>query len=216
METPIDLEACNDTSITHHVVDRPLPDSKRLAGREYIQPQWIFDSCNFKVCLPISPYSPGASLPAHLSPFVDDENEGYIPKQKEIINEWISSGNSGNVQLTEGEMNANDDEDDLEAEFAEGLQKELEGKLGESTDSEDNEESDKDDAESSSVEKKPEKKRSRKVQEQEDAETLKELAKTMMTKKQARLYSRMQYGIEKKRAANELLLSKRRKLDSSN
>ena len=35
--------------------------------------------------LPTSQYKPGAPPPAHMSPFVDNETEGYVPmRQKEI------------------------------------------------------------------------------------------------------------------------------------
>jgi hypothetical protein len=45
-------------------------------------------------------------------------------------------------------------------------------------------------------------------------EEAKALAKTMMSKKGARLYGRMQHGIEKKQAAVELLQKRRKDIES--
>lgn len=55
------------------------------AQREFIQPQWVADCINYKMLLPVYQYAPGVTLPAHLSPFVDNQAEGYIPtREKEI------------------------------------------------------------------------------------------------------------------------------------
>lgn len=71
--------------VTHHVMDRPLAD-KVQANREYVQPQWIVDSVNSMFQLPTAPYKPGQAPPPHLSPFVDNSKEGYVPeRQKEIL-----------------------------------------------------------------------------------------------------------------------------------
>lgn len=60
------------------MVDRPTQGHKFLS-REYVQPQWVFDSANFRVLLPADLYAPGRAPPPHLSPFVNDEEEGYTP-----------------------------------------------------------------------------------------------------------------------------------------
>merc|ERR1712176_296747 len=78
----------NDPSITHHIVDRPkllssydsLPKS-----REFVQPQWILDCTNFMFVLPIEKYGVGKPLPPHLSPWVDNDEEGYKPAYAEVI-----------------------------------------------------------------------------------------------------------------------------------
>jgi pescadillo protein len=46
-----------DPAITHHVVDRPI-QTHRLLSREYVQPQWVFDSFNTRALLPTLPYAP--------------------------------------------------------------------------------------------------------------------------------------------------------------
>lgn len=78
-----DLDTNPKAKYTHHVIDRPL--TKKNSNVEYIQPQYIVDSLNNLYLLPIGQYAPGTALPAHLSPFVDNDKEGYVPnRQKEI------------------------------------------------------------------------------------------------------------------------------------
>jgi pescadillo protein len=68
-----------DEAVTHQVVDRPKQGHKFLS-REYVQPQWVFDSANFRVLMPSDLYAPGAVPPPHLSPFVGEADEdGYTP-----------------------------------------------------------------------------------------------------------------------------------------
>ena len=74
----------DDDSVTHHVVDRPMTSGFDTT-RDYVQPQWVFDSINARMRLPVYKYKPGVSLPPHLSPFVDDDIEGYLPKYREEI-----------------------------------------------------------------------------------------------------------------------------------
>ena len=80
----------SDSRITHQIMDRPLPSGgqdaliSRFGGnrsnREFIQPQWVFDSANARVLVRSELYLPGAAPPPHLSPFVDEEEEGYVPE----------------------------------------------------------------------------------------------------------------------------------------
>ena len=87
-EGPNSPISATDPSITHHIVDRPkLPSSYNSLpkSREFVQPQWILDCANFQFLLPIAKYGVGATLPPHLSPWVDDEEEGYKPAYAEEV-----------------------------------------------------------------------------------------------------------------------------------
>jgi pescadillo len=55
----------DDPRITHQVVDRPMPADTTtfVAGRNYVQPQWVCDSVNARMLLPTAKYAPGATLP---------------------------------------------------------------------------------------------------------------------------------------------------------
>lgn len=74
----------DDETITHQVIDRPLV-GKTYLNRVYIQPQWIFDCINENIILPVDDYLPGALLPPHLSPFVDSNESGYVPPEKQRL-----------------------------------------------------------------------------------------------------------------------------------
>lgn len=56
-----------------------------------MQPQWVFDCINRQRLLPTDEYSPGAVLPPHLSPFVQEREDDYVPpeRQKEMREDGI-------------------------------------------------------------------------------------------------------------------------------
>lgn len=80
-----------DPKITHQVVDKPLPavsNSEQtaaragyvVAGRVYVQPQWIWDCINEAKLLRTDVYAPGATLPPHLSPWMKPVKGQYDPR----------------------------------------------------------------------------------------------------------------------------------------
>lgn len=107
-----------DSCITHHIIDRPLTEDSKLSAREYIQPQWIFDSINMSVLLPIYKYAPGNKLPPHLSPFVDDDKEGYVPTYKKELTSIVSK-DTAKQQAIKGE--SVDDSDDEAGDYEKEL-----------------------------------------------------------------------------------------------
>lgn len=76
----------NDETITHQIVDRPSLGTQYIS-RDYIQPQWVFDSVNQSKLLPTNKYFLGATLPPHLSPFVnpDREENEYVPPEEKAL-----------------------------------------------------------------------------------------------------------------------------------
>ncbi|XP_022124200.2 pescadillo homolog [Pieris rapae] len=76
-----------DESIAYQIVDRPSMD-KQYLSRYYVQPQWVFDSVNTRTLLPINKYLMGATLPPHLSPFIDKtKDQVYIPPEQRALND---------------------------------------------------------------------------------------------------------------------------------
>lgn len=126
---PVSTFDASDMSITHHVIDRPLTDEQskmmQKRQREFIQPQWVFDSLNVGTLLPISRYTAGVKLPPHLSPFVDDEKEGYTPKYREELHA-IESGEG--LPSKSGDSRKATAEEDIEEDYEEGLRAEMSGK----------------------------------------------------------------------------------------
>jgi len=108
--------AVDDARITHQIVDRPQQGIQSVS-REYIQPQWIFDCINAQVLLPVHNYRPGAKLPPHLSPFVDDDKEGYMPKYRAEIRKLQAQANGETPEVaaeSEGEESESDGEENEE------------------------------------------------------------------------------------------------------
>ena len=90
-----------DPAITHQIVDRPplpvsnekeqapvvtdasrsqnLPAGCRVPGRIYVQPQWVWDCINGGKLLRPDLYSPGTTLPPHLSPWMKPTKGAYDP-----------------------------------------------------------------------------------------------------------------------------------------
>lgn len=86
-ESDVTAQQAQSPIFTHQIVDRPKL-SNFVASRQYAQPQWVFDSFNERFLLPCAPYAPGQALPPHLSPFVDDSKEGYVPDQRNQLRQW--------------------------------------------------------------------------------------------------------------------------------
>uniref|UniRef100_A0A7S2REP5 Pescadillo homolog n=1 Tax=Mucochytrium quahogii TaxID=96639 RepID=A0A7S2REP5_9STRA len=193
----------NDKRITHFVSDRP--NLKMNNDRcEYVQPQWVYDSCNFKILLPVKRYAPGASLPPHLSPFVNNDAVGYTPEYAEEIEKLQAAAGVAPEQFVTPKLlrditRKDDDEDaedddvdtnEKEEEFVNDLKEELLAgerlkqakkkevlKLVESVDSDDDEESEEEEEEESEEEEeKVEVKQPTKKEKKKEEKKKKELA----------------------------------------
>jgi len=117
----------SDESITHYVVDRPKVD-KKIVTRDYVQPQWVYDSINNCILLPPSDYTPGRPLPPHLSPFVDDYEFGYVPEYRKKLDDYYQektglSRRGENPPVPVAESDSEEDEE----KYAKELEEEQKG-----------------------------------------------------------------------------------------
>ena len=110
--------------ITHVIVDRPVEHITRQPDREYLQPQWVFDSFNEQVLLPVAEYGLGVpALPPHLSPFVQEGENDYIPQRRQVLNALIAKRKTQLAKAVAAELG-----EDISEELAaiEAVQKEKE------------------------------------------------------------------------------------------
>jgi len=101
----------DDEEVTHLIIDRPKAPQK--LGRQAVQPQWVFDSVNFRNLLPVSDYVPGAELPPHLSPFIREGQ--YQPPEMAILEskargEDPGIGKDSDEEISESESSEDEEE----------------------------------------------------------------------------------------------------------
>lgn len=100
----------SDAAITHQIVDKPLESLSMIAGRVYIQPQWIFDSINKRQLQPAHLYAPGSILPSHLSPFASYAEDDYVPEEENIEvetdNQLVDEPTEEDPQVNQAELEA--------------------------------------------------------------------------------------------------------------
>ncbi|KAI3818130.1 hypothetical protein L1987_11933 [Smallanthus sonchifolius] len=107
----------SNQDINYQIVDRPT-QSHRFISRDYVQPQWVFDCINARIILPTGEYMVGKVLPPHLSPFVDNEAEGYVPEYAETIKRLQAAARKEILPMPGGEQ---DDLENAQNLLAEGI-----------------------------------------------------------------------------------------------
>lgn len=182
------------------VLDRPA--EKKNIKVECVQPQWVADSLNNVVLLPTMKYFPGVPPPPHLSPFIDNKKEGYIPERQKEINQMkgISADDD------DKEMNEHDDEISDASEDPEiKKEKDADDEDEENSDSEEEEENEPE------VAKKVQKVQAEKLK-QEMQQEEKELGKMLMTKKQRRIFQKVEHSQKKKKELADKLKEKKQRI----
>ncbi|XP_033089144.1 pescadillo homolog isoform X2 [Trachypithecus francoisi] len=195
-----------DSRITHQIVDRPGQQTS-VIGRCYVQPQWVFDSVNARLLLPVAEYFPGVQLPPHLSPFVTEREGDYVPPEKLKLLALQRGEDPGNLnESEEGEEEDDDNEGDGDEE----------GKEEEEEDAETGSEKEEEARLAALEEQRMEGKKPRvmagtlKLEDkqrlaQEEESEAKRLAIMMMKKREKYLYQKIMFGKRRKiREANKL------------
>uniref|UniRef100_A0A6I8NK40 Pescadillo homolog n=1 Tax=Ornithorhynchus anatinus TaxID=9258 RepID=A0A6I8NK40_ORNAN len=199
----------DDPSITHQIVDRPSQKTP-VIGRYYLQPQWVFDSVNARLCLPVEDYFPGLLLPPHLSPFVTEKDGDYVPPEKLKLLALQRGENPETNHVLEVE------EEDEEEEEEEGEEEE-ENEDSKEEDVEENDSEKEDEARLKVMEEQRSQGKTPKVTAgavkledkqrlaQEEESEAKRLAIMMMKKREKYLYRKIMFGKRRKvREANKL------------
>ncbi|NP_001146897.1 Pescadillo homolog [Zea mays] len=215
-----------DEDITHQIVDRPT-QSHVFLSREYVQPQWVFDCVNARIILPTEGYLVGRVPPPHLSPFVDNDAEGYMPEYAETIkrlqaaarNEVLPLPGIGDEDLDNSLVAAMMDRtasneaaekkrklEMLEKQYIDELKKEIDGVAFSSLSNKEADKSPnaKDDTQSDREE-------DASKQEEDDDD---DIGTALMSRKQRGLYKAMKMGKEKKKEKVELLKKRKKNADS--
>jgi pescadillo protein len=189
------IESEKDDAITHHIIDRPKVTNPSL-GVDYVQPQYVYDCINARVLLDASRYAPGVELPPHLSPFVNDDEEGYKPEYKFEMEMQYNKANGIEEEddepselITENQ----DSDEDPEEVYERELKQEKEG------DNYTNVKRKYDNQKSVSL-----------LEELEQSET----ATALLSKKRRRLLQRIEYGKRKRQGDLDKRFDKKRKLES--
>ncbi|GAB0131881.1 mRNA-binding ribosome synthesis protein nop7 [Epichloe bromicola] len=247
-----------DPNITHQIVDRPpvqavaeedgegegegegeednqtsqkLAANRRVPGRIYVQPQWVWDCVNDVELKEPHLYAPGAPLPPHLSPFVRSVQGAYDPtvplEEQEPAEEALEADEDAD-ETVEGMDVVEDDEDNEEGDDEDEDGEEGADKMD--AEVEDDESADEDALRQQELEaeltgapikgnstngKAKAKDQARKAlskKAREEAEDV-ERAKGMLSKKKRKLYEQMMYTNNKKSAEGQKLRAKRRKLE---
>uniref|UniRef100_A0A914GZ88 Pescadillo homolog n=1 Tax=Globodera rostochiensis TaxID=31243 RepID=A0A914GZ88_GLORO len=188
-------EGCSPSSvdesselITHQIVDRNV--ERTNINRVYVQPQWVFDCFNSRRILPSVNYAPMATLPPHLSPFVEEHFDGpdrYVPLER----------------IEQAKENC-----DITAFLG---AKSVEPKNGSNKKKK---EAGKSEATAMAVQKSKVHKESRQKQINAEGHNLK-LREMMVAKKHRRVYGKIKYGLKRKAQEANKLAEKRAKLTRS-
>ena len=112
---PNSLAGPEGDKITHVIIDRPMGKTKmrELQGQRkwaWVQPQWVADCANRREILPSgqgSGYEPGGALPPHTSPW-DGEGEVYRP--------WLEQDKAEVSTVEDVDMAAEAEDDEEEEE----------------------------------------------------------------------------------------------------
>merc|ERR1712223_145425 len=195
----------DEASITHQICDRPRDtvDMKHSVSRDYVQPQWVFDSINRREELPVHKYFVGEPLPPHLSPFIKEERRvgDYVPpEEKEML------GLNAKKEVLDQDKQEESEEEEEEAEGEEGS-----GSEEESEEEEEETEVEKEEVKNMKVERgKPEIINKDEVKENMEKEEFR-LREMMIKKKHKGLYKSMMKH-RKKRVNESKQLERKRKM----